>query len=359
MIQVFRFDKSLVESSEYTLLTGSEKNRFFLKRILYLILMIYSTLFLAVAIPFVKTPFIPIYFIGSLASTLYAIRLVNYFIKAGRFSSGKIRISEEEIEVTGNEDVIKIKTEDIDYVELNILGDIVIKEKGKNTVFPAGILSGEDRTKLLNSFSDMSPKRTAMYNKIWELLDAVAVALILAVHIIQFIIQAYFIPTGSMKDTLMVGDHLFVEKITYGPIIPQMIGMDKPIHLSFLGIREIKRGDIVIFRPPHETDKDYIKRCIALPGDKFEIKNGKVYINGEKTDESSYVKGETIDPNSKVQGIVPPGNLVVLGDNRENSMDSRYFGYLEIERIKGRALFLYWNSDQIRKFDFSRIGFIR
>ncbi len=359
MIQVFRFDKSLVESSEYTLLTGSEKNKFFIKRILYLILIIYSTLFLAVAIPFVKTPFLPVYFIGALASTLYAIRLVNYIIKAGKFNSGKIRINEEEIEVSGNEGTIRINTEDITYVELNILGDIVIKEKEKNTVFPAGILSAEDRTKLLDNFSDMSPKRTAMYNKVWELFDAVAVALILAVHIIQFIVQAYFIPTGSMMDTLKVGDHLFVEKITYGPIIPQMLGMDKPVHLDFLGIRKLKRGDIVIFRPPHETDKDYIKRCIALPGDKFEVKNGKVYINGKKTDESSYVKGETIDPNSKVQGIVPEGKIVVMGDNRENSMDSRYFGYLDIERIKGRALFLYWNSDQIRKLDFSRIGFIR
>ncbi len=359
MLQVFRFDKSLVESSEYIIITGSEKNRFFIKRVLYLILMIYSTLFLAVAIPFVKTPFIPIYFIGSFASTIYAIRLVNFFIKAGKFSSGKIRISEEVIEVTGNKSIIKINTEDITFLELNLLGDIIIKEKEKSTVFPAGILSVEDRTKLLDSFSDMSPKRTALYHKIWELFDAVAVALILAVHIIQFVIQAYFIPTGSMMDTLKIGDHLFVEKITYGPIIPQMLGMDKPVHLDFLGIRKLKRKDIVIFRPPHEVDKDYIKRCIALPGDKFEVKDGKVYINGKKTDESSYVKGETIDNNSKVQGIVPEGKIVVLGDNRENSMDSRYFGYLDIERIKGRAFFLYWNTDQITKFDFSRIGLIR
>jgi signal peptidase I len=321
--------------------------------------MIYSTLFLAVAIPFVKTPFIPVYFVGSFAFTLYAIRLINYFIKAGKFSSGKISISQEEIAVSGNEGVIKINTEDITYVELNVLGDIIIKEKDKNTVFPAGILTAEDRKKLLDNFSDMSPKRTAFYHKCWELFDAVAVALILAVHIIQFIIQAYFIPTGSMEDTLKKGDHLFVEKITYGPIIPQMLGMDRPIHLNFMGIREIKRGDIVIFRPPHEIDKDYIKRCIALPGDKFEIKNGKVYINGKKTDESSYVKGETFDSNSKVQGIVPEGKVVVMGDNRENSMDSRYFGYLEIERIKGRAFFLYWNTDQITKLDFSRIGLIR
>jgi hypothetical protein len=165
MIQVFRFDKSLVESSEYTLLTGSEKNRFFIKRVLYLILMIYSTLFLAVAIPFVKTPFIPVYFIGSFAFTLYAIRLINYFVKAGKFSSGKISISQEEIAVSGNEGIIKINTEDITYVELNFLGDIIIKEKDKSTVFPAGILTAEDRKKLLDNFSDMSPKRTAFYNR--------------------------------------------------------------------------------------------------------------------------------------------------------------------------------------------------
>jgi len=205
----------------------------------------------------------------------------------------------------------------------------------------------EDREKLMSFFEDMAPKRTRIYRKVWEFIDAVVVALMLAVHIIQFIVQAYFIPTGSMEDTLLIGDHLFVEKITYGPIIPRMIGMDKPIHLNFLGIREVKRGDIIIFRPPHEKDKDYIKRCIAIPGDKFEIKDGHVYINGKKMIEP-YTKGSTSfyfgsKEKNEIEGIVPEGKVIALGDNRENSQDSRYFGYLEIERIKGRAFILYWS----------------
>jgi signal peptidase I len=208
-------------------------------------------------------------------------------------------------------------------------------------------------------FGDLSPKRTLVNKKIWEFLDAIGVALFLAIHIIQFVVQAFFIPTGSMEDTLLVGDHLFVEKITYGPIIPQMVGMKKPIHLSFLSIRDVKRGDIVIFRPPHENDKDYIKRCIAIPGDDITIKDGFVYINGVRLNEP-YVKGQTFDDfeTSKIQGIVPKGQVVVLGDNRENSMDGRYFGLLDIEKIRGRAFILYWNTSQIRKFDFSRLGLI-
>jgi signal peptidase I len=158
--------------------------------------------------------------------------------------------------------------------------------------------------------------------KIWETIDAIVVALVLAVHIIQYVIQAYFIPTGSMEDTLRKGDHLFVEKITYGPIIPKMIGMTQQIHLSGISLRKVKRGDIVIFRPPHEKDKDYIKRCIAIPGDDFDIKDGYVYINGKKQIEP-YVKDITMWPSQgfdsndkKIKGIVPDGKVIVLGDNR-------------------------------------------
>jgi signal peptidase I len=212
----------------------------------------------------------------------------------------------------------------------------------------------------------MAPKRTASFSKVWEFVDAIVVALVLAVHIIQYIIQAYYIPTGSMEDTLKKGDHLFVEKITYGPIIPQMFGMKKPIHLNKLSVRLVQRGDIVIFKPPHEKDKDYIKRCIAIPGDNFDIKEGFVYINGVKQLEP-YVKDITMWPSeyfgsqkkNAIQGIVPKGKIVVLGDNRTNSQDGRYFGYLDIDRIKGKAFILYWNTDQLLRLDLSRFGLIR
>ncbi len=364
MIQFFRFNTEDVEDSEFRIITGRDASLFFLKSIGIFILFIYSTLFLAVAIPFVSTPFYPIYFLGALATSFYFIRIFNYIIMYIRYSGSKLRITGGGIDIITGEGSQEIPAENITYIEYNLLGNLVIKQKYDKVSFPVNIMKEKDREKLLMMFQDMAPKRTRFYMKIWEIIDAVAVALVLAVHIIQYIIQAYYIPTESMEDTLKKGDHIFVEKITYGPIIPKMIGMEKAIHLDCLGIRDINRKDIVIFRPPHEIDKDYIKRCIALPGDKFDIRNNSVYINGKKLDEP-YTNGITTyygfgrDKNRTIEGIVPDGHIIVLGDNRENSQDSRYFGYLDMKRVKGKAFILYWNTQQILNLDFSRLGLIR
>jgi signal peptidase I len=148
-----------------------------------------------------------------------------------------------------------------------------------------------------------------------------------------------------------------------------MLGMDAPVHLGFVQLRPVQRGDIIIFRPPYpgEEDKDYIKRCIAVAGDDFRIANNAVYINGQKLDEP-YVQGVTkyTFPGSKIEGVVPEGMVIALGDNRENSSDSRVWGYLAVDRIKAKALVLYWNGEQMNPLvcgwsglDFSRIGLIR
>ncbi len=364
MIQFFRFNTDDVEDSEFRVITGKKAAFFFLKTAGIFILFVYSTLFLAVAIPFVSTPFYPIYFIGALATSFYLIRICNHFIMFMRYGGAKLRITGGGIDIITNAGTREIPAESITYLEYNLVGNLVIKQKYEQVSFPVTILKDKDREKLLMMFQDMAPKRTRFYMKIWEIIDAVAVALVLAVHIIQFIIQAYYIPTESMEDTLKKGDHIFVEKITYGATIPRMIFMEKPIHLDCLGIRDIQREDIVIFRPPHELDKDYIKRCIALPGDRFEIKNGTVYLNGKNIQEP-YTRGETSyygfgrDKNRTIEGIVPDGHIIVLGDNRENSQDSRYFGYLSIERVKGKAFILYWNTQHILNLDFSRFGLIR
>ena len=263
MIQFFRFDKSAIKEAEYRIISGRDSLKFFMKRSVWLILFIYSTLFLAVAVPFVRTPFIPIYFAGSMATTIFLMRFINHIVKYKKFRGGGLKMSEIGIEVTGGMGMAVIKAEDITYLELNLFGNLMIKQKYDRVSFPAALLSDDDREKLYSCFQDMAPGRTKFYRKIWEFIDAIAVALVLAVHIIQYVIQAYYIPTGSMEDTLKIGDHLFVEKITYGPIIPRLVGMEEPVHLSFLGVRKVERGDIVIFRPPHEIDKDYIKRCIA------------------------------------------------------------------------------------------------
>jgi signal peptidase I len=366
MIQFFKFNPEIITESEFKIISGREAVKFFIKRAFYLFMFIYSTLFLAVALPFVKTPFIPVYFIGSMATAFFILRFTNEIIKFIKYSGGSIKISPDFIEILSGKKNFKIAKSDITYLEHNLQGNLVIREKFNSLAFPLNLLSVDDRIRLIANFQDMAEKRTNVYKKVWEMIDAVAVAMVLAVHIIQYIVQAYYIPTGSMEDTLKIGDHLFVEKITFGPQIPMMLGMDKPLHLKFFGIREPQRGDIVIFRPPHETDKDYIKRLIALPGDKFEIIKDSVYINGEKTDEP-YTKGITTysyfgeSATGSIEGIVPAGKVIVLGDNRQNSQDSRYFGYLDIDKIKGKAFIRYWNTGAIFKGEFfsDRFGFIK
>lgn len=363
MLQFLRFDESRITETELSIIAGKVAVKFFIKKTLVFFVFLYSTFFLPVALPFVKTPFIPMYFIGGMATVFYFFRLVNYYAKYAKYRGGKILVTPEAVELTDREKTIRIPKESITYLEANVLGNFLIREKYAVHSFPLILLPENDRETLRDLFQDMAPKRTALYRKVWEFVDAIAVALVLAVHIIQFIVQAYYIPTGSMMDTLLIGDHLFVEKITYGPIIPKMVFMEGPIHLDFLAIRDLQRGDIVIFRPPHEQDKDYIKRCIAVPGDRFEIKNNAVYINGVRQVEP-YTKGPTrytfgTNRSRNIEGIVPPGKIIVMGDNRENSQDSRFFGYLDIGRIKGRAFVLYWNWDQLRKLDFSRFGLIR
>jgi len=367
MIQFLRFDKSKEFDAEYKVFDTKEAVKFFLKRGLYLFLFIYSTLFLAVAIPFVKTPCLYIYFIGGMATIFYLMRFLNHIIKYIKYKDGRIHLSHNFIEVKYADRTIKIPADEITYLEINILGNLLIRDKYTVTSFPRVLLKDEEKNQLTEFFQDMGPKRTLTLRKIWEFADAIVVALVLAVHIIQYIIQAYNIPSGSMKETLQEGDHLFVEKVTYGPIIPKMLGMDKPVHLKFLSIRDLQRGDIIIFTPPVEKDKDkdYIKRCIALPGDEFHIKDDAVYINGIKQDEP-YTMGKPTnyfhcEPNdfTNIEGIVPPGKVVVLGDNRTDSSDGRCFGYLDITAIKGKAFILYWNSSNIFGGKLNRLGLIR
>ncbi len=356
MLQFLRFDGSLVSKSEYTVVSGAEAWRFFSRWSLYAFLLAYSTVFLAAAIPFDG-----VFFFGGLITGVVVIRLINNILKYRSFRGGRIIVDPAGFEIFHSSGSVRIKAEDITYCELNVFGNFIIREKYLTTSFPLALLKKDDRQALLSQLHDMSPRRTALFKKVYDFFDAVLVAFILAMHIRQFIIQAYYIPTGSMEDTLLVGDHLLVEKITYGPAIPSMIGMEKPLHLDFLGIREVRRGDIIIFRPPGEDEKDFIKRCMAVEGDEYHIADGSVWINGTRVEEP-YVKGLTSYRgfgDRKIEGVVPRGMVIAMGDNRENSFDSRGFGYLPVERIKGRALMLYWNSTHIKNLDFSRLGLIR
>ncbi len=373
MLQFFKFDSSgMEEEREFRIITGSAAFKGFSIRIMKLLLLFYSTMFLAVAIPFAWT-----YFIGGMLTFVFFMRIANDLVKYVKFRDGKLMIGPRGVEFHQSSRSFRYEADNITYCEVNLFGNIVVREKYTHASFPLTLLSPEDRLLLIECLRDMAPKRSRMFRKAYEIFDAILVAFILAMHIRQFIVQAYFIPTGSMEDTLQVGDHLLVEKITYGPIIPRMIGMLGEIRLW--GIRGIQRGDIVIFRPPDDDERDFIKRCIAIAGDILHINDddGFVYVNGVRVDEP-YVKCPRISGTNCtdyrsfgrriIEGKVPPGHIVVLGDNRTNSQDSRYFGYVPVERVRGKALVLYWNTGHIlgkngpdarRNFFFLRLGLIR
>ncbi|MBI5236303.1 MAG: signal peptidase I [Deltaproteobacteria bacterium] len=203
-----------------------------------------------------------------------------------------------------------------------------------------------------------------------ELIEAIVIALVLALGIRAFVIQAFKIPSGSMEDTLLIGDHLIVSKFAYGFQVP------KPAMIDVYGVRapffetslapvwgEIKRGDVIVFRFPADRTKDYIKRVAALPGETIEMRGKVIYVNGKVWDERFGVNkggqfGETVEKNINFGPItVPDGHVFVMGDNRDRSYDSRFWGTVPIREIKGKAFILYWSWDSASNWiRFSRIG---
>ena len=178
--------------------------------------------------------------------------------------------------------------------------------------------------------------------------EALIVAAVLALIIRTFIVQAFKIPSGSMEDTLLIGDHLLVNKFIYGMQIPGVDG-------RFLSIRDPERGDIVVFEFPEDRGqsfwkkRDFIKRVIGLPGDTVEIRDKKVFVNGQPlvTPEAVYKEGTIIaggrDNLPPVK--VPAGHYFVMGDNRDRSYDSRFWGFVSNAEIKGLAFIKYWSWD--------------
>ena len=181
--------------------------------------------------------------------------------------------------------------------------------------------------------------------------EALIVAAILALIIRTFVVQAFKIPSGSMEDTLLIGDHLLVNKFIYGTQLPFS---DDPV----LAIRQPERGDIIVFEFPEDKDKsyfkrrDFIKRVIGLPGDTVEIRNKNVFVNGERymTPEAVYKDGNlTAGPRDNMPAIkVPENNYFVMGDNRDRSYDSRFWRFVDRSAIKGLAFIKYWSWDSER-----------
>jgi signal peptidase I len=175
------------------------------------------------------------------------------------------------------------------------------------------------------------------------------------------LVQAFVIPTGSMEDTLLIGDHLLVDKLSYAP--------DGFLSKYALPYQPIKRGDIIVFRYPMDVSQTYVKRVVGVPGDRISIQNKDLYRNGEKIEEPYvYHKTDYIDsyrdnfpsePNARISDaaqamleksvngevVVPPGHFFAMGDNRDSSSDSRYWGFVPRENIIGKPLIIYWSYD--------------
>ena len=180
-----------------------------------------------------------------------------------------------------------------------------------------------------------------------EYFESILVAVVLALFVRTFVFQAFKIPTGSMKPNLLVGDHLIVNKFIFAPT---RFAFER----ALLPMRPIERGDIVVFKFPEEPERDFIKRVIGLPGDTLELRNQTVSINGRALTEpyAHYLfppagEGQMNGDLRRKYGpvTVPDGHYFMMGDNRDDSQDSRFWGFLPQSYVKGRALFIYWSFD--------------
>jgi signal peptidase I len=193
--------------------------------------------------------------------------------------------------------------------------------------------------------------------KIVEYGEALVVAILLAVAIRGAVVQAFKIPSGSMLPTLQIGDHLLVSKFLYGVRIPYT-------GIRLFRIRPPKRGDIVVFAYPEDDSKDFIKRVIGEPGDRVEIVDKKVYVNGDPIEDpwgvyrDAAVQPGGIEKRDNTGPLqVPRGRYFVMGDNRDRSYDSRFWGFVDDARIKGKAFIIYWSWESERtRPRFGRMG---
>ncbi len=190
-----------------------------------------------------------------------------------------------------------------------------------------------------------------------EYFESLVIAVVLALFIRTFVVQAFKIPTGSMEPNLLIGDHLLVNKLVFGP---SLSGAERTV----LPMTDIVREEVIVFKYPEDPERDFIKRVIGLPGEQIEVRHKRVYVNGTLLDEpyAHYIEEPPAVPRELEQGgdrqelsgdprenygpvTVPPKHYFVMGDNRDNSQDSRYWGFLPRDYVKGRALVIYWSYE--------------
>lgn len=188
-----------------------------------------------------------------------------------------------------------------------------------------------------------------------EYSEALVVAIILAIIIRAVLIQAFKIPSGSMEPTLLIGDHILVNKLVYGVRIPFT-------NKRFPNLFEPEKTDVIVFVYPEDRTKDFIKRVVAVGGDTIEIKNKKVFINGKESItpgarfNSNVIMPGDLNPRDNMQPVkVPDGFLFVMGDNRDFSHDSRFWGFVPLEDVKGKAFLIYYSAQDTAKIRWDRI----
>ncbi len=184
-----------------------------------------------------------------------------------------------------------------------------------------------------------------------EYYEAILVAFILALFVRTFVFENFKIPSGSMEDNLLIGDHLVVNKFIFAQ------NGDSLLHRLF-PYRQPERGDVVVFKYPEDPRRDFIKRCVAVAGDTVEIRSKQLYLNGERVEEPLVVHKDprifddlpTVPVSSRIRDnfgplTVPEGTIFCLGDNRDNSLDSRFWGPVPLDYVKGRAVLIYWSYE--------------
>jgi signal peptidase I len=317
--------------------------------VLYILLILYSGAFLSEINPLKGLHFLEISIVWAL---LYLVKISVEFFFYKKYLPKDI--------VINNKGKLCVHTKNGEITFSNTLGKyywwggLLFEDKKNKVCLPVRYLRDKkQRKELFGVLKPLSYGAYRLYYQVMDFLYSVFVALVLAMHIRVYIAENYYIPTGSMEDTLLIGDHILALKFIYGHkilVLDKILPKEYRKYAWFPGIREPKRGDVIIFTPPHERDKDFIKRCIGLPGERYSFPNdGYVYINGKRLDEP-YVKGKTFfifheGEQIAPEGKIPAGKYLVLGDNRENSSDSRDWGFVDREDIKGKAFLIFFTGE--------------
>jgi signal peptidase I len=194
-----------------------------------------------------------------------------------------------------------------------------------------------------NKTKEKIKNKGKLKSKVHEYAEAIIIAILIAVVVRTFVVQAFKIPSRSMVPTLLVGDHILVNKFIYGVKVPFL-------RKTIIPITNPQRGDIVVFIYPNDRSKDYIKRVIGVSGDKIEIKNKIIFINSKQYSDAYGIYSDNVIYPGSMQPrdnfgpvTVPPESLFVMGDNRDESADSRFWGFVDLKDVEGKAFIIYWS----------------